>query len=46
LFYVYEIGVRVGYPSVEHFSRVFKKVAGVSPVKFRAGFLPAGAASP
>jgi two-component system response regulator YesN len=33
---VYEIGARVGYPSVEHFSRVFKKLAGVSPVKFRA----------
>jgi len=43
---VYEVGVRVGYPSVEHFSRVFKKVAGVSPVKFRAGFRPPGADSP
>jgi two-component system response regulator YesN len=43
---VYEIGVRVGYPSVEHFSRVFKKVAGMSPVKFRAGFRPPGADSP
>lgn len=42
---VYEVGVRVGYPSVEHFSRVFKKVAGVSPVRFRAGFRP-GADSP
>ena len=28
---VYEVGERVGYPNVEHFSRVFKKVAGVSP---------------
>jgi two-component system response regulator YesN len=37
---VYEVGERVGYPSVEHFSRLFKKVAGVSPVKFRAGFRP------
>ncbi len=43
---VYEIGVRVGYPSVEHFSRVFKKIAGVSPVKFRAGFRPPGTDSP
>jgi two-component system response regulator YesN len=38
--HVHEVGVRVGYPSVEHFSRVFKKVAGVSPGKFRAGFRP------
>jgi two-component system response regulator YesN len=43
---VYEVGMRVGYPSVEHFSRVFKKVAGISPVKFRAGFRPPGADSP
>jgi two-component system, response regulator YesN len=43
---VYEIGVRVGYPSVEHFSRVFKKVAGMSPVKFRASFRPPGDDSP
>jgi AraC-like DNA-binding protein len=42
---VYEVAVRVGYPSVEHFSRVFKKVAGVSPVKFRAAFRT-GADSP
>ncbi len=42
---VYEIGARVGYPSVEHFSRVFKKIAGVSPVKFRAGLHP-GSGSP
>jgi AraC-like DNA-binding protein len=34
---VYEVGERVGYPSVEHFSRVFKKLVGVSPVRFRAG---------
>jgi two-component system response regulator YesN len=43
---VYEVGERVGYPSVEHFSRLFKKVAGVSPVKFRAGFRPPGVDPP
>jgi two-component system, response regulator YesN len=35
---VYEVGERVGYPNVEHFSRVFKKYAGVSPVRFKAGY--------
>lgn len=34
---VHEVGARVGYPNVEHFSRVFKKLAGVSPARFRAG---------
>jgi two-component system response regulator YesN len=44
--HVYKVGERVGYPSVEHFSRVFKKVTGVSPVKFRAGFRPPEGDSP
>jgi two-component system response regulator YesN len=43
---VYEVGARVGYPSVEHFSRVFKKLAGVSPVKFRASLHPGGSGWP
>jgi two-component system response regulator YesN len=43
---IYEIGARVGYPSVEHFSRVFKKVAGISPAKFRGGIRPPDADSP
>jgi YesN/AraC family two-component response regulator len=33
---VYEVGERVGYPNVEHFSRVFKKVTGVSPARYKA----------
>jgi YesN/AraC family two-component response regulator len=28
---IYEVGERVGYPNVEHFSRVFKKLTGKSP---------------
>jgi YesN/AraC family two-component response regulator len=29
--HVYQVGERVGYPNVEHFSRVFKKLTGKSP---------------
>jgi two-component system response regulator YesN len=43
---VYQVGERVGYPNVEHFSRVFKKVSGVSPVRFRAGIRPPDEDSP
>lgn len=28
---VYEVGEQVGYPNVEHFSRVFRKCTGISP---------------
>jgi YesN/AraC family two-component response regulator len=31
---VYEIAERVGYSNVEHFSRVFRKVAGTSPARW------------
>lgn len=29
--HIYEVGQQVGYPNVEHFSRVFKKFTGKSP---------------
>ena len=32
---VYEVGERVGYPSVEHFARTFKRMVGVSPGRFK-----------
>ena len=32
---LYEISERVGYPNPEHFSRVFKKEAGLSPAQYR-----------
>jgi len=31
---VYEIAERVGYSNVEHFSRVFRKIAGTSPARW------------
>ncbi len=31
----YEIAYEVGYESPEHFSRMFKRFAGVSPAKYR-----------
>jgi len=32
---VYEIAEKVGYENVEHFSRVFKKIIGVSPNQYK-----------
>lgn len=32
---MYEIAERVGYSNAEHFSRVFKKMTGMSPVQYR-----------
>lgn len=34
-FKVYEISEMTGYHSVEHFNRVFKKLNGVTPAKYR-----------
>ena len=34
---VYEVGERVGYPNVEHFSRVFKKLTCLSPSAWPRG---------
>ena len=33
---VYEVAERVGYPSVEHFSRSFKRIVGVNPARYKA----------
>ena len=35
-FQVQEVGMRVGYPDPFYFSKVFRKVTGVSPKQFRA----------
>lgn len=34
-FKVYEVAEMVGYNNVEHFNRMFKKVTGQSPTKYR-----------
>jgi two-component system, response regulator YesN len=34
---IYEIAEKVGYGSIEHFSRVFKKVTGKSPKEYSSG---------
>jgi len=39
---VYEVAERVGFQNVEHFSRVFKKLAGASPTSW-TGVHAAGA---
>ncbi|WP_219838281.1 response regulator [Paenibacillus sp. R14(2021)] len=35
----YEVGERVGYPDYPHFTKVFKKVSGVTPSEYRKLFL-------
>lgn len=34
-----EVAEKVGYDSISHFGRVFKDIAGVSPLKYRKSFL-------
>jgi two-component system, response regulator YesN len=31
---VYEVSLHTGYDNVEHFSRIFKKITGISPIHF------------
>lgn len=39
-----EVGRQVGYPTVQHFSRAFKEVTGLSPREFRRGIVATGEA--
>jgi two-component system response regulator YesN len=32
---IYEICDKIGYPNIEHFSRTFKKLLGVSPIQYK-----------
>ncbi|MFD0677533.1 MULTISPECIES: response regulator transcription factor [unclassified Paenibacillus] len=34
---IYEVGESVGYPNQTHFSRIFKKVTGKTPLEFKSG---------
>lgn len=43
---VQEIAQRVGYPDPLHFSRAFRRTAGVSPTEYRANNTPKGALQP
>lgn len=32
---IYEVSEQVGYVNPEHFSRIFKKITGISPLAYR-----------
>ena len=36
-FYIYEVAQRLGYKDQYYFSRIFKKVVGISPKEYKYG---------
>lgn len=36
---IYEVCDHIGYPNIEHFSRTFKKLVGVSPIQYKNNYM-------
>ncbi|QAT39923.1 response regulator [Clostridium sp. JN-9] len=36
---IYEVCEHTGYPNIEHFSRTFKKIVGVSPIQYKNNYM-------